>query len=97
MKNTIEQLILKKGLKKFTPTKELLQDLNTNQRRFGEIRKNLRQPNFEEAYAIAKWLGVTVDDLYIKGLCAAVASSKKIQRPDKNVLESRIKSKLLKK
>jgi transcriptional regulator with XRE-family HTH domain len=91
IKNNIDTLIFKKfpGLKRFIPTDDLLMELDIKKNRFAWIRSNMVQPTFEEAFRIACWLNVTVDELY--------DNSTAIQAKVKNAAKPALKNKLLSK
>jgi len=59
--NKIEKLMHKKRIK--TVDRSLYDFIGTNQRQFGQFKRNEKQPDLEQAWKIAQWLECTISDL----------------------------------
>lgn len=49
-----------RGCSNYSPSKDLLEELNMSEKRFHEIINNECQPGFEEAFRLARWLKVNI-------------------------------------
>nr|WP_276898450.1 hypothetical protein [Pedobacter kyonggii] len=62
-KNTVKEILIKRGFKEFKPTQELLKTLGMNAWRFKKIIENKLEMTLSESADFAIWLDVSVDDL----------------------------------
>ncbi|WP_025142724.1 hypothetical protein [Pedobacter jeongneungensis] len=65
-KNTVKEILNKRGFKEFKPTKELLEKLGINAWRFKKIIENKLEMTLSELADFAIWLDVPVEDLIMQ-------------------------------
>lgn len=62
--NRIGEILRERGVEEITPSEERLKELGTTIHTWNKFVANKKDPKFDQVPIIAKFLGVTIEDLF---------------------------------
>jgi transcriptional regulator with XRE-family HTH domain len=76
--NRIGQILREKGIGEIVPSEEVLNELGIKMQTWNKFAGNRKDPDFHQIPLIAKFLGVEIEDLFVKDQAENVTSKHRL-------------------